>query len=435
MKVRMHKDIVTMSNFDLLSPVWSHLTTLQPERGEGVYLYDSDGNRYLDFSCGIGVTNTGHCHPRIVKAIQQQAEKLLFAQMNVIVNPQTVALVGELTKVVPKELHKFFFSNSGAEAIEAAVKLARHATGRRNIIVFQGSFHGRTAQTMVMSTSKYIYRQDYQPLPSGVYVAAYPYTYSTGMDDESATNYALQQLDLLLKGQSAPAETAAIFIEPVLGEGGYIDAPKGFLKALRGVCDEHGILLVFDEVQCGFGRTGKFWAFEHHGVVPDILVMAKGLGSGLPISGLASRPELQDKWKIGTHGGTYGGGSAIASAAAAETVRVMLDEKLPENAAKVGAYLLEKLQGLQKRYPAIGDVRGKGLMLGVEFSHADTGKPDKDSCKAVASAAVSKRLLLLTCGTYENVIRFIPPLIVTEAQIDEGLAIFEEALQSVFQMA
>jgi 4-aminobutyrate aminotransferase len=425
-----------MSNYDLLSPVWSHLTTLQPERGEGVYLYDSDGNRYLDFSCGIGVVNTGHCHPRIVKAIQEQAEKLLFAQMNTIINPQTVALAGELTRVLPKELHRFFFSNSGAEAIEGSVKLARHATGRRNIIVFQGSFHGRTAQTMAMTTSKYGYRYDYQPLPSGIFVAAYPFVYGSGMDEETATNYALKQLDMLLKGQTSPAETAAMIIEPVLGEGGYIDAPVGFLKALREICDEHGILLIFDEVQTGFGRTGKFWAFEHYGVVPDILVMAKGLGSGLPISGIASRPELMDKWKVGTHGGTYGGGSAIASAAAVETVRVMLDEKLPENSAKMGAYLRGKLEALQTRYPQIGNIRGKGLMLGLEFSIPNSGgSPDKDTCKAVAKAAVDKRLLLLTCGTYENVIRFIPPLIVTEAQIDEGLAIFEEALQSVLQMA
>lgn len=424
-----------MSNFDLLSPVWSHLTTLQPERGEGVYLYDADGNRYLDFSCGIGVVNTGHCHPRIVKAIQAQAEKLLFAQMNTIINPQTVALAGELTRVLPKELHRFFFSNSGAEAIEGSVKLARHATGRRNIIVFQGSFHGRTAQTMAMTTSKYSYRYDYQPLPSGVFVAAYPFVYGSGMDEATASDYALHQLDMLLKGQTAPGETAAMVIEPVLGEGGYIDAPAGFIKALREICDEHGILLIFDEVQTGFGRTGKFWAFEHYGVVPDILVMAKGLGSGLPISGIAARPELMDKWKVGTHGGTYGGGSAIASAAAAETVRVMIDEKLPENAANKGLYLREKLEVLQKRYPQIGNIRGKGLMIGVEFSYPDSGKPDKDTCKAVAKAAVDKRLLLLTCGTYENVIRFIPPLIVTQAQIDEGLAIFEEALQSVLQMA
>lgn len=421
---------------DLLSPVWTHTTMMQAERGEGAYLYDTEGNRYLDFTCGIGVTNTGHCHPRIVKAIQEQANKLLFAQMNIVINPQTVALAEELNKVTPPEIDRFFFSNSGAEAVEASVKLARHATGRKNIIVFQGSFHGRTAQTMAMTTSKYIYRYKYQPLPAGVFVAPFPYAYGSGMSTEDMIRICLHQLDMLLKGQSHPDETAAMVIEPVLGEGGYIEAPAEFLQALRAICDEYGILLILDEVQSGFGRTGKFWSFEHADILPDILIMAKGLGSGLPISGIASRAELMDKWKPGTHGGTYGGGSTIASAAAAETVRVMVDEKLPENAAKMGAYLRGKLEALQTKYPHIGNIRGQGLMIGLEFSQPDSnGKADKDSAKAVAKACLERNMLILTCGTYENVLRFIPPLIVTEAELDEGLAIFEEALQSVLQPA
>jgi len=419
---------------DLLSPVWTHLTQIQPERGEGAYLYDADGTRYLDFTCGIGVTNTGHCHPRIVKAVQEQAGKLLFGQMNVVINPQTVALAEELNTVTPPEIDRFFFSNSGAEAVEASVKLARHATGRKNIIVFQGSFHGRTAQTMAMTTSKYIYRYNYQPLPAGVFVAPFPFAYGSGMSTEDVTRVCLHQLDMLLKGQSHPDETAAMVIEPVLGEGGYIDAPAGFLQALQSICDEHGILLIVDEIQSGFGRTGKFWSFEHAGITPDIIIMAKGLGSGLPISGIASRADLMDKWKPGTHGGTYGGGSAIASAAAAETVRVMRDEKLPENAATMGAYLRGKLESLQANYPHIGNIRGQALMIGVEFSVPDSqGKADKDTAKAVAKACLDQNMLILTCGTYENVIRFIPPLIITQAQLDEGLVIFEQALQSVLE--
>ena len=421
---------------ELLSPVWSHLTTMQPVKGEGVYLWDADDNRYLDFTSGIGVTNTGHCHPRVVKAVQEQAAKLIFGQMNIVIPPTTVALAEELNKVTPPQINRFFFSNSGAEAVEASVKLARHATGRKNIIVFQGSFHGRTHQTMAMTTSKYIYRYNYQPLPAGVFVAPFPFVYGSGLSEAAATQVALQQLDLVLHGQSSPTETAAIVIEPVLGEGGYIPAPDGFLRALREICDEHGILLVLDEVQTGFGRTGKFFAFEHTGIVPDIIIMAKGLGSGLPISGIASRDDLMANWTTGSHGGTYGGGSAIATAGAAESVRVIRDEKLVENSAKMGAYLLQRLNDLKAKYPHIGDVRGRGLMVGVEFSVPDSqGKPDKATTKAVAKACIDRRMLILTCGTYENVIRFIPPLIVTQAQLDEGLAIFEEALQSVLQMA
>jgi 4-aminobutyrate aminotransferase len=421
---------------ELLSPVWSHLTTMQPVKGEGVYLWDADDNRYLDFTSGIGVTNTGHCHPRVVKAIQEQAAKLIFGQMNIVIPPTTVALAEELNKVTPPQINRFFFANSGAEAVEASVKLARHATGRKNIIVFQGSFHGRTHQTMAMTTSKYIYRYNYQPLPAGVFVAPFPFVYGSGMSEEAATKVALHQLDMVLRAQSSPTETAAIVLEPVLGEGGYIPAPDDFLRALRAICNEHGILLVLDEVQTGFGRTGKFFAFEHAGVVPDIIIMAKGLGSGLPISAIASREDLMANWITGSHGGTYGGGSAIISAGAAESVRVIQDEKLVENSAKLGAYLLQRLNDLKAKYPHIGDVRGRGLMVGVEFSVPDSqGKPDKDTTKAVAKACIDRRMLILTCGTYENVIRFIPPLIVTQAQIDEGLAIFEEALQSVLQMA
>ncbi len=219
-----------MNEFDLLAPVWTHVTEMQPVRGEGAYLYDADDNRYLDFTCGIGVTNTGHCHPRIVEAVKAQAEKLLFGQINIVVPPTTLDLAAELNSVTPAAIDRFFFSNSGAEAVEASVKLARHATGKRNVIVFQGSFHGRTAQTMAMTTSKYIYRYNYQPLPAGVFVAPFPFAYGSQMTTETVTRVCLHQLDLLLRGQSSPDETAAIVIEPVLGEGGYIAAHRNFCR-------------------------------------------------------------------------------------------------------------------------------------------------------------------------------------------------------------
>lgn len=417
----------------MLSPVWSHLTTMQPVDAGGIYLYDAQGNQYIDFTSGIGVANTGHCHPRIVKAIQEQAQKLIFAQMNIVISPAALALAEALDAVTPEPINSFFFSNSGAEAVEGAVKLARHATQRRNVIVFQGSFHGRTAQTMAMTTAKTIYSYDYQPLPSAIYVAPFPYSYYYDWDEDSTVDFCLKQLDLLFKTQSPAEKTAAIFIEPVLGEGGYVPVPERFLQALRQICDEHGILLILDEVQSGFGRTGKFFAFEHAEIIPDVIVMAKGLGSGMPISAIASRQELMEKWKTGTHGGTYGGGNAVVLAAACETVKVIQEENLVENAEEVGAYLQEKLRELQAEYPIIGDVRGRGMMIATEFTR--DGKADKDSAKAIAKTCIENRLLLLTCGPYENVIRWIPPLITTKVQIDSALAIFEAALKPVMEMA
>jgi 4-aminobutyrate aminotransferase len=412
---------------ELLSPVWTHLTDIQPVKGEGIYLYDSSGNRYTDFTSGIGVINTGHCHPRVVQAIQKQANHLLFGQMNCVIPPDSIKLAEKLNEVTPGHLNSFFFANSGAEAIEGSVKLAKAATGRQNIIVFQGSFHGRTHLAMAMTTSKTAYRHKYQPLPSGVFVAPFPYTFYCGWDEKATIDYCKKQLDLLLCGQTAPDETAAIIIEPVLGEGGYVPAPAGFLLHLREICDEHGILLILDEIQSGFGRTGKLFCFEHSGVKPDVLVMAKGLGSGLPISAIASSREIMDKWTAGTHGGTYGGGSTIASAAACATIDVIKEEGLAENSAIRGRQLMEGLNKLQARFPVIGDVRGHGLMVATEFSH-DDGSPNAAHASKVLKSCINKNLLLLNCGSYKNVIRWIPPLIVTDKQIEESLSIFESAL-------
>ncbi len=417
-----------MSNLDLLSPVWTHLTNIQPERGEGVYLYDAEGQRYIDFTCGIGVTNTGHCHPKVVKAIQEQAEKLIFGQMNIVVSPSVLEVAETLNKVTLDSINSFFFSNSGAEAVEGAVKLAKHATKRSNVIVFQGSFHGRTAQTMAMTTSKTIYRHHYQPLPSGVFVAPFPYSYYYGWDDSMTIDFCLSQLQLMLKGQTPASETAAMVIEPVLGEGGYVPAPPEFLRELRAICDEIGILLIADEIQTGFGRTGRFFAYEYADIEPDILIMAKGLGSGLPISAIGANRSLMEKWTTGAHGGTYGGGSAISAIGAKATIEVIQEESLVNNSYEMGKYLKSKLSSLQEQFPCIGDVRGLGLMIGVVFTKPD-GSPDKQTTSNVLNACLDSNLLLLTCGTFGNVIRWIPPLIVTQEQIDEAMAIFEIALR------
>jgi 4-aminobutyrate aminotransferase len=412
---------------DLLAPVWTHLTQAQPVHGEGAYLFDQNGQRYLDFTSGIGVTNTGHCHPRVVQAIKDQAEKLIFGQMNIVISPPFIELAAKLNAVTPDPIDRFFFSNSGAEAVEAAVKLARHATGRRNLIVMQGSFHGRTHQTMAMTTSKTVYRHNYQPLPGAVFVTPFPYSYYYGWDEEQTIEFCLQQLDLLLHSQSAPDETAAIVVEPVLGEGGYVPAPDAYLQEVKKICEAHGILLILDEIQSGFCRTGKFFAFEHAAVEPDILVMAKGLGSGLPISAIGASRDLMAHWQAGTHGGTYGGGSAIAAAGACATIDVLLEEKLAQNASRSGDYLASQLRALRQQFPSIGDVRGRGLMVAVEFSDQN-GRPDAAMAADVLAHCLDQNLLLLICGSYKNVIRWIPPLIVTRELLDEGLQIFRRAL-------
>ncbi|MCO5197476.1 MAG: aminotransferase class III-fold pyridoxal phosphate-dependent enzyme [Anaerolineae bacterium] len=411
-----------------ISPVWSRSTSIVADYGEGIYLFDVDGNRYVDFTSGIGVTNTGHAHPKVVKAVQDQAAKILHAQANIVYHKPMIQLTEELSRLLPQRLDTYFFSNSGAEAVEAAVKLSRAATGKPNIIVFQGSFHGRTHATMAMTTSKTIYRAGYQPLVAGIFVAPFPYAYYYGWDEETTNQFCVKELKRLLKTQTAPHETAAIVIEPVLGEGGYVPVPDAFMRSLRRICDEHGILLVADEIQSGFGRTGRWFGVDHSGVVPDIVIMAKGLASGMPLSGIASTRDLMDRWPVGSHGGTYGG-NAVSCAAAVATIQVIREEALNENSEQMGALLMTGLRKLQEQYPEIGDVRGRGLMIATEFSKAN-GDPWGDKASAIVKICRDNGLLLLTCGPYGNVIRWIPPLIVTQSQIQDALTVFEDALRA-----
>jgi len=415
--------------FRHLSPVWTHSTGIIAAKGEGCYLYDLDDKKYLDFTCGIAVTNTGHCHPDVVKAIRQQAGLLLHGQANIIVHEPLLQLTNNLRSIVDPSLDGFFFSNSGAEAVEGAVKLARHASGKPNIIVFQGSFHGRTVGTMSLTTSKTIYRAGYQPLMPGVYVAPYPYPLRFGWNEEKTTQFCLDELEFLLLTQTAPFETAAILVESILGEGGYVVPSYEFMKGLRRICDQHNILMIIDEIQAGFGRTGRWFGYEHFEIKPDIMTIAKGLGSGLPISGVISRLELMNRWIPGSHGGTFGG-NAVAAAAAVATIDVIKNEHLLDNATKQGEYLKKGLLSLKKKYSAIAEVRGIGLMIGTEFRDP-SGKPDKATAKAVAHACLERGLILLTCGPWDNTIRWIPPLIVSKEQIDEGLNIFSDALKEV----
>jgi 4-aminobutyrate aminotransferase len=424
---------MTQPDLSHISPVWGRAVpgTLVVERGEGPYLFMNDGRRLLDFTSGIGVTSTGHAHPRVVKAIQDQAAKLLHGQVNIVYHQPLLDLTESLRQVLPPALDTFFFSNSGAEIIEAAVKLAKHATRRPNVIVFSGSFHGRTHLTMAMTTSKTVYRAGYQPLVPGIFVAPYPYAYQYGWDEDATTDFCLRELKQVLKAQSAPEETAAIVIEPVLGEGGYVPPPARFMRELRALCDHYGILLVADEVQSGIGRTGRWFGFEHYGLVPDMVAMAKGLASGMPLSGLAASAALMAKWAPGSHGGTYGA-NAVACASAVATLQVLHDEHLVENAAQMGGVLMAGLRRLQEDHPEIGDVRGLGLMVASEFTKPGSAvrEPFTERAKAVTQAALDNGLMLLTCGSYDNTIRWIPPLIVNEAQVKEALGMFEAALNA-----
>ena len=415
-----------------------HLMDKIMVRGEGSYIWDQDGRRYLDFTSGIGVTNTGHCHPRVVAAIRQQAGLFLHAQQNVAHHEPMLRLIKALREVLPPNLDTFFFANSGAEAVEASVKFARQFTNKTNIIAFQGAFHGRTAGAMSLTASKTIYRSGYQPLMPGVFFAPYAYCYRCpkaeanpqqyGFDRDC--NWAIEQVRFLLKSQTSPEETAAILVEPVIGEGGYIVPPQRFIQGLRQLCNEHNLLLIMDEIQSGFGRTGRFFAFEHFNIVPDILIVSKALASGMPLSSVVTRRELMNRTKAGSHGGTFGG-NAIACAAAEATVQVLREERLVENADRLGQILLLRLKAIQERHPSIGDIRGLGLMVGVEFVIPNSRTPDADKTKKVQKACLEEGLVLLTCGTYDNIIRWIPPLIIKDKELEEALNIFNKVMERI----
>ena len=407
-----------------LSPVLKQATPVHVDHGAGCYLYDTDGRRYLDFTAGIGVTSTGHCHPTVVAAAQAQVAKLIHGQYTTVLHRPLLELTERLGTVLPEGLDTLFFANSGSEAVEAALRLVRQATGRPNVIVFHGGFHGRTVAAATMTTSGTRFSAGFSPLMSGVHVAPFPTAFRYGWSEEEATDFALRELDYLLATLTSPAETAAFIVEPVLGEGGYIPGNTRFFQGLRERADRHGILLVFDEIQTGFGRTGKFFGHQHFDVRPDVITIAKGLASGFPLSGIAASGELMAKAWPGSQGGTYGG-NAVACAAAVATLEVIQTEGLVDNAAMRGTQLLAGVRGLATK--AIGDVRGLGLLVGAEFTTA-TGEPDTATATAAQKSAVDKGLLLLTCGAHMNVVRMIPPLIVTDSQVEDALAIWSEVL-------
>ncbi len=412
---------------DHLAKVWYSVTDLPVVEGNGCVVRTADGTEYLDFTSGIAVTSTGHCHPKVVAAIQDQATRFIHSQVNCYRNPIVAQLADRLADVTPDGIDQFFYCNSGAEATEAAVKLARQATQRPNVIVMDAAFHGRTALAMAMTTSKTIYRAGFQPLPAGIFVAPFPKAFEWGVDDETAAARALAALEHLLVSQTAPSETAAIVLEPVLGEGGYIAAPAAYIEGVRAICDRTGILFVADEVQCGFGRTGRMFAMDHYGVRPDLLMMAKGIASGFPFAAIGARADIMERWPVGSHGGTYGG-NPIGCAAALATIEVLVDDGAVANAAARGEQLVTALRALQPTHKGLADVRGLGLMVATEFTTAD-GAPDAARVSAiVAHCLEAHHVLFMNCGTYGNILRWMPPLVVSAAEIDQAVAAFEDAL-------
>jgi 4-aminobutyrate aminotransferase len=425
----------TLPDRSVVPPVWSRITNLVVDHGEGSWLVTPEGDRYLDYTSGIGVTNTGHAHPRVVAAVQAQAAKLLHGQQNIVFHEPGLRLYERLAGLLPNGPWSAFLSNSGAEAVEAAVKLARVATGRPAVIAFRYGFHGRTAQAMALTAAKDVYRGAFEPLPGSVYHASYPYCYRAAGGPHALADCTCDweaQLDLLFHQLVFPDRVAAVIVEPVIGEGGYLVPPPAFLPRLREITRQHGILLIADEVQTGFGRTGELFAVRHWDVDPDIVVMAKGIASGLPLSGILAKQELMTLLPPGSHGGTYGG-NVVACAAALATLDVIEDDGLVENARVRGAQLLDGLRRIAAGHPSIGDVRGLGLMVALEFVQPGVGDgrvPDPALTKRVQAACFERKLLLLTAGTFVNVIRIIPPLVTTADEVDQALATIAEALDA-----
>jgi 4-aminobutyrate aminotransferase len=408
----------------VLSPVLGHYTWLPVQRGEGSWLVTDAGRRILDLTCGIAVTPVGHAHPKVVAAIRAQAEKLSHICAGVALYEPNVALAEELIKVTPRGLDTVFFGNSGAEAIEGSIKLARQATRRNAVIVFRGGFHGRSTGAMSVTTSKAAYRRGYGALLPDVYMAPFPYPLACPIRPEHDANacaeHCLAELDVLLEHHVPPEHVAAILIEPVLGEGGYIAPPATFLVALRDLATRIGALLIFDEVQTGFGRTGAWFAAQKMGVTPDILALAKALGGGLPLGAVVSSRELQDKWLQSTHGSTFGG-NPVSCASGLATLEVIRDEGLVARAERLGDLMVKELRPLLGS-EHVKEIRRFGAMVAVEFD-------DSAQSKAAIKGALERDVLLITCGFHDQAVRFIPPLNISDADLRTGVRALVEAVQ------
>ena len=412
----------------VISPSYPRGVPFVMDHGHGSEVWDVDGNRFLDFAAGIAVTATGHSHPKVIKAIQEQAEKFLHISSD-FYHEQMITLGEKLNEIAPfHEAAVSFMTNSGTESVETAIKLARYHTGRTNFIGFTGAFHGRTMGAVTFTASKPTYHRGFYPLMNGVVHAPFPNPYRPVLERQSGEDYGetvVRYIESEILGHILPPEeVAGILVETIQGEGGYIIPPPGFFPALRELCDKYKILLIADEVQCGMGRTGKWWAIEHFDVEPDIITIAKGIASGMPLGACVARKSVMD-WSRGSHGNTFGG-NPLSCAAALATIDLIENEYL-ENAEVVGTYTQDALQEIMARHPSIGDVRGIGLMIGVEFvKDRKTKVPAETLCNHLIELAFERGLILLSCG--KSVVRIAPALSISKSEIDEGLKIFEEAL-------
>jgi len=416
----------------IISPSFGRAYPLVIKSGRGCIITDVDGNEYIDLNAGLAVCNVGHSHPRVVQAIKDQADRFLHYSYTDFYYENYVDLGETLHDLVPGDFEKkFFYGNSGAESVEAAIKLSRWHSRRQGILAYIGAFHGRTLGAVSLTASKPAQRRYFAPLLPGVEHIFYPYCYRCPFNLEypDCGYRCVTYIDDYLFHKFVPPEDVAmIFVEPIQGEGGYVVPPDGYYKALRELCDEHGILIAADEVQSGLGRTGKWFASEHFDLVPDIVCMAKGIAAGLPLGVTASRADLMD-WTPGSHASTFGG-NPVSASAAIEVIKIIKDERLLENAKKVGGYLIERLREMQDTHPMMGDVRGRGLMVGVELvKDRDSKEPAKEESEEVMLRCFEKGTALVNCGV--SVIRWMPPLLITEELIDSALEIFDGVLTEV----
>ncbi len=400
-------------------------TQIYADRAENAEIWDKDGNRYIDFAAGIAVVNTGHRHPRVIQAVKDQLDRFTHTCHQVVPYESYVALAERLNAALPGDFpKKTAFYTTGAEAVENAIKIARHYTGRPGIVAFAGGFHGRTFMGMSLTGKVQPYKAGFGPMMNDVWHLPFPNDlHGVSTDD------ALAALDRLFKADIDPARVAAIIVEPVQGEGGFYEVPAGFMQRLRAVCDQYGILLIADEVQTGFARTGKLFAMEHHGVAADLTTMAKGLGGGLPISAVTGRAEVMDSPNPGGLGGTYAG-NPLAVAAAHAVLDVIEDEQLCDRATRLGQRLKQRLAGIASDVPEIADIRGPGFMNAVEFNVAGTDRPNPEMTGRVREEALKRNLILLTCGVYGNVIRFLAPLTIQDEVFDEALDTLEASIRA-----
>ena len=410
---------------NVIAPVLAFDTDVVAESAEGLWITDPDGNRFADFACGTAVTNLGHNHPAVVAAAHAQIDRLVHS--GCVLRYDTIVEAAErLAAITPSGIEKFGFANSGAEAVEASVKLARYSTGRQAVVTFRGGFHGRTMGSVSYTTSNARYRDGYHPVLGSTFVAPFPHSYRWGVSEDEAVERSLDELRLLFKHVVTPSNVAALLVEPQQGEGGYYPAPAAFLRALREIADEHGILLVFDEVQTGFGRTAEWFATDHFDVDPDIIALGKGIANGLPLSAYGASAEIVDAWPVGAHGTTFGG-NPVACAAATAVMDTMGD--LLPHARDLSKHAFDRFAELAERHPTIGDVRGLGLMIGVELvSDRTTRAQDKDAFGHLHRFCLERDLIVIECGPDGNVIRFIPPLVTTTDELDWAIDLIDAGL-------